>query len=298
MSNKRKSLPKKVSLTGSDDELSTKHDQNEFRTENDLNDNGVFEEDTITEINSDQEDLDNQSFMKLSQKDQSSAMLNNLIFNTDMKRKHKKFRPSDAEENNLDCFTELNGNNNNLASLVSSLASGQTPIDLLTLFTNSTNEQNNQINQVTKDLNKTNGPFRRKRSELELEDDDQKALNDVIKSNNLSANLLATMTNNQTTNKLSNEQSTPLQSAVDVQLSYLRKEETLPTNDTKQNSSSIIQLLKQIIQLKEKNLNQTEIQNGNSLVNGSASNTNLSMDIVSRDFLIRFLGLEYFRIQD
>ena len=291
---KRKSLPTKISLTSSDEEAIKKN-------ESDLEeDNGVFEEDTIaTELNSDLEESDQLNNNRLDKKQlekldkSSSAMLNNLMSNK-MKRKHKKFRPSDADDN-LDYASNNLNNGNNLNSLMN-LAIGNNPsaVDLFALSLQSMDNEQlistmarltnaNALNEQIKDnqqLTKNNNGIFRRRKRSELEDDDENEQRDEENTKaNLTANLLAALNQQQQqlTNNNLNEQLT-----IEAQLSKVRKQ--LPdNNEAKQDAERRLKdMFKQINELQEKLKQQTEVQqNGNSLVNGSAFNTNLSLDIVS-----------------
>ena len=303
---KRKSQPTKISLTSSDEETVKK---NEFKDESDLEDNGVFEDDTAaTELNSETDEtpdnveefkhqLDNRKEQQQQQQqlnfDKQSAILNSLMSSTvqAMNRKHKKLRPSESEEN-IDGFannlnnlnSNLNGGNN-LSSLMNLAMGNQSAIDLFALNLqsidngdqflstmarlsnpNALNDQQSKDNQQTPKTN--NGIFRR-RKRSEIEDDEELDLSKDDLKANLNATLLE-IANNQTVNSLSND-------TIAHQLSNMRKQQS--DNDTKQDAErKVLELIKQINELKEKINQQTEVQqNGNSLVNGSTFNSPLNM---------------------
>ena len=324
---KRKSLPIKLSLTNSDEE-SVKKNLGEFKVnESDFeDDNGVFEEDAATELNSETEDTDSpqqlggsnlgeskRTQQALSSDKASSAMLNSLSQQA-MKRKHKKFRPSESEENAENFTNNLNnGSNNNLSSLMSlAMGNNQSAYDLFALssmgngqllntlarFASANNHADQQPAAASKEQpTKNNGLFkRRKRSELE-EDEDNEPKDDYndLKATDQTASLLAAISNFQQPQSNSNEQLAQMVG----QLAGGRKS-SADTDAKHENDRKLIEVFKQLNDLKEKlMLNQSEVPNGNSLANGSAFN-NLQLDIVSGYFflfnsiLCIMLGTSYF----
>lgn len=324
MSKRKPSLPIKLSLTNSDEE-SVKKNLGEFRAgESDFDDdNGVFEEDTATELNSETEDTDSpqlsgsnptenkRSPQQLGTDKASSAMLNSLSQQA-MKRKHKKFRPSESEEN-VENFTNNmnNGSNTNLSSLMSlAMGNSQSAYDLfasmgngqflstLARFASANNHQDQQPAALSKEPNQqtknNNGLFkRRKRSELE-EDEDAEPKDEYsdLKATDQTANLLAAISNLQQPQSTANSnEQLPLAQMV----SQLTGGRRAPSDsEAKQESDrKLFEMLKQFNELKEKlMMNQpAEVPNGNSLANGSAFN-NLQLDIVSASFLRSSVGIE------
>lgn len=325
---KRKSLPIKLSLTNSDEESKNigefKANESDFE-----DDNGVFEEDTATELNSETEDTDspqlsnsaenkrNLSQPSLGTDKASSAMLNSLSQQA-MKRKHKKFRPSESEEN-VENFTNNMNNgssNSNLSSLMSlamgnsqsaydlfalsSMGNGQLLSTLARFASANNNHQDQQPATASKEHNQptknNNGIFRRrKRSELdEDEDNEPKDEYNDLKATDQTANLLAAISNLQQPQPTANSNDQQSLAQMVGQLSGGRKAPS--ENEVKQeNDRKLLEVIKQFNDLKEKlmlNQQQSEVPNGNSLANGSAFN-NLQLDIVSGYSLFPFLSEEY-----
>ena len=309
---KRKSLPTKLSLTNSDEE-SVKKSLGEFKTagESDFeDDNGVFEDDAATELNSETEDTDNpqqlssqadakrnQPALNHSADKASSAMLNSLSQQA-MKRKHKKFRPSESEENAENFTNNMNNGSNNLSSLMSlAMGNSQSAYDLFALssmgnnsqqllstlarFASANNHQEQQTTAVSKEHHqqtKNNGLFRRrKRSELEEDEDNEpKDEYNDLKATDQTASLLAAISNLQQPQSTANSnEQIPLAQMVG-QLAGGRKQPS--DSDVKQeNERKLLEVLRKCgLMLNQ----QSEVPNGNSLANGSAFN-NLQLDIVS-----------------
>lgn len=269
-STKRKSQPIKISLTSSDDEAMKNELKNELKNGDDLDENGVFEDEICNES-----ELTNQLNLgdlntQFDNKEASSAMLNSLnsfimsdSVQAAMKRKQKKLRSNESEENNnIENFTSnlnnlnnnlnnLNSNlngNNNLNSLMNLAMGNQSTVDLFALGLQSMNNNNEQLLSTLARLTSAN-TLNDQTSSLKDNQTTTKANNgvqrrrkiteiednddDTVKEQSLNDTLLAAL--NQ-----SNE-------TADV-----RKE-----NDTKEAELKVIEMIKQLT------------QNGSGLVNGS-----------------------------